>query len=261
MNNKPAIKRLGINAWIKQISAGRLVYFSLISGIIGQTLMYVNKNIPAGVFFFIIAIVCLILADKNTSKPGNAGKDLFQISFTLPMKTEMILFSLIIAVAAFMRLFEIDLIPAGCYYDEALNGLAAIDILHGKSLPIYLSPEAANNAAVFMYYIAVAFKFFGIGATQIRLVSAILGILAVPAFYFLIRYMAGSIPALIGAFILAIMRWHIIFSRIGFHATFGVLLVILVLYFIIRAYYEEKTIDFILLGFTLSFSLYFQLFL
>jgi hypothetical protein len=150
----------------------------------------------------------------------------------------------------------INSIPSGCFSDEAINGLTAIDILSGKSLPVYIGPQAPNNAAVFMYYIAVMFKIFGIGATQLRLTPAFLGILAVPAFYFLIRYIGGAIPALAGSFILAVMRWHIIFSRIAFHAAFAVIAVIFVLYFALRAFYSKKTYDFIFLGITLSFSLY-----
>jgi 4-amino-4-deoxy-L-arabinose transferase-like glycosyltransferase len=241
---------------VKSINPGITAILSLVFGIIGQIFLFINKNIPIGMLFFIIAIICFIIADKHFVKNNGDEKDIFQISFPISMKTEIIMFSIVFIIAVFMRLFKLDEIPAGCFYDEALNGLTAIDILNGKSLPIYVGPQAPNNAAVYMYYIAAIFKLFGIGATQIRLTSAVLGILAIPAFYFLIRYLVGPIPALTAAFMLAVMRWHIIFSRIGFHAVFAVIVFILVLYFIVRAYFGKKLLDFIFLGATLSFSLY-----
>ncbi len=252
MKQKHAVKRPDFIAWLKKKGTDRLALLSISFGIAGQVFLYINKNIPAGLFFFIIAVFCLALSDKKTAQNTAGSKIMFQPPFPLPVKTEVILFSLILMIAAFMRLYRLDSVPAGCFYDEAINGRAALDILSGGPLPVYTS----NNAAVFLYFIAAIFKFFGIGAAQIRLASALLGILAVPAVYFLIRYLAGPALALAGSFLLAVTRWHIIFSRIGFHAAFAVLALILVLYFAVRAYYEKKALDFVLLGGTLGFSLY-----
>ena len=235
--------------------AGTLAIFSLIFGVFGQLVLNESKNIAVGLLFFIIAIACMILADRNSASAGRTG-NLFDLSFSINKRTEIALFLAVLIIAIFMRLFRLDSVPAGCFYDEALNGLTAIDIINNQSLPVYIGPQAPNNAAAFMYYIAVIFKFFGIGVAQLRLTSAIMGILAVPALYFLIRSLAGPVPALVGSFLLAVMRWHIVFSRIGFHAAFSVVAVILVMYFTFRAYHNRSRADFMLLGATLSFSLY-----
>jgi 4-amino-4-deoxy-L-arabinose transferase-like glycosyltransferase len=240
----------------QSINSGWLASISLMSGIVGQVYLYLIKNVPVGLFFFIVAAVCLIIGLKKSGKETEDSKNIFSVSFNPSLKTEIILLFFVLIIAAFMRLFMIDSIPSGCFSDEALNGLTALDILNGRSLPVYIGPQAPNNAAVFMYYIAVIFKLFGIGATQLRLTPAFLGILAVPAFYFLIRYIGGAGPALTGSFILALMRWHIIFSRIAFHAAFAVVAVIFVLYFALRSFYSKKTYDFIFLGITFSFSFY-----
>jgi hypothetical protein len=106
------------------------------------------------------------------------------------------------------------------------------------------------------YADAAVFAAFGSGVVQLRVVSAVLGILAVPAFYFLIRYLMGPVMALAGAFLLAVMRWHINFSRIGFDTILPVTLLILVMYFAARAYRERKTADFALAGFAVAASQY-----
>ncbi len=231
--------------------------FSFIFALAGQTLIYFFKNIPFGLIFFVLSAAALVIAGRGNT--GNTGgkNDFFSSTFTLSKKAEVIILLLIFSIAIFMRLFRLGAIPAGGYCDEAANGLIALDILHGKALPVFNAGEySTSNAAALIYLIAAVFKFAGAGMTQIRLTSALFGILAIPAIYFLIRSLAGAVPALTAAFLLAIMRWHITFSRIGFQAALGVFAVILVIYFAFRAYYSGKTGDFIILGFLSAFSIY-----
>jgi asparagine N-glycosylation enzyme membrane subunit Stt3 len=166
-----------------------------------------------------------------------------------------------VLLAAALRLALIIEIPSGCFTDEASIGIFTDDILkrgindRSSLLPVVLS-GATYHPCIVVYAAAAVFKAFGSGITQLRVVSAVLGILAVPAFYFLIRYLAGPAMALAGAFLLAVMRWHINFSRIGFDTILPVTLLILAIYFVVRAYREEKTADFALAGFTIAASQY-----
>ncbi len=221
-----------------------LVLAALLCGAGGQLFLYTFKAVIPGLILFFAGIALFLTADKKNGIKLKAAE--------ISVKTEIILFCIIMAVAVFFRLFMIDRVPAGCFVDEAQNGFDALGILQGN-LPVYVG-FSTHNAALYLYLIADMFRAFGTGITQIRSVSAILGILTVPAFYFLLRYTLGVRPALLGAFFLAILRWHVNFSRIGFHASFALLMFVLVIYFLYRAYKERGWGDFILLGITAGIS-------
>jgi 4-amino-4-deoxy-L-arabinose transferase-like glycosyltransferase len=234
-----------------KISPGLLPAASLAAAITGQVLMYCFKLALPGLIFFAAAAAMLIV-------PGRRGAETMPLKIT--KKTEIILFSAVMLAAVFFRLAFIDSVPAGCFTDEAAIGFFAKSMLangieKGSLLPVVHS-GATYHPCLTVYAAAAVFKAFGAGITQLRIVSAIIGILAVPAFYFLARYLMGPVMALAGAFLLAIMRWHVNFSRIGFDSILPVTLLILVLYFIARAYREGKTSDFVLVGFTIAASQY-----
>jgi hypothetical protein len=251
---------------IRPLDPGWLACFSLLSAVAGQIFIFYLKNVPAGSLFYIIAITLFIMADRANGASTDGKNDFFPLSVKMSLRTEAVIFSFILLIAGFLRLYCINTIPGGCYYDEALGGISAIDILNGKPLPIYISNDNGISTAVFngfsavtnmsVYYMAAIFNYFGAGAVQMRVASSITGILAVPAIYFLIRYIGGPAPAILGAFILAIMRWHFNFSRVAFNSVEAVLMAVFVLYFAVRVYYEKKAVDFILLGAVAAASLY-----
>jgi 4-amino-4-deoxy-L-arabinose transferase-like glycosyltransferase len=173
---------------------------------------------------------------------------------------EALVFLFIIAVAVFFRVYMADVLPAGCFRDEGQNGNEAINILNGvvvdgTSLPVYIE-RWTQNAAMYIYLVTASFKFCGIGVMQVRAVSIVVGILCVPAFYFLLRYLFGVRAAILGGFIMAVLRWHVNFSRIGFLGILTVFFVILCVYFTYRAYIKRKPFDFIMLGAVTALSLY-----
>ena len=228
---------------------------SFAAAVIGQVFLYYLKLVIPGLVFFACAAALLIIYGVIYDRMEPEKKEI-----KISIKTEMILFFVIVAAAVVFRLILIDRIPGGCFRDEAQNGSAAKSIMNtngylGEFLPAYIAGHTHNPTA-FIYIMAAVFKALGTGAAQIRITSAVIGIIAVPAFYFLLRYLMGPGAALCGAFLLAVMRWHVNFSRIGFHAVFSVTAVILALYFFIRAYREKKWSDFILAGITTALSQY-----
>ena len=55
--------------------------------------------------------------------------------------------ALILAVAAFFRLWQIDALPPGLFGDEATDGLDALDILAGRGAIFF--PANYNNIETF----------------------------------------------------------------------------------------------------------------
>lgn len=230
------------------------VIISFILVFIGQFFMYDNGKLILGLVFLGISAIFIIFSfflNKTTD---------VQKQEKIDRKVEIIILFIIILIGIFYRVYMIKEVPTGCYRDEGQNGNEAINIMNGvvldgTSLPVYIE-RWTQNAAMYMYFVAVFFKFFGIDVLQVRLVSIVFGILCIPAFYFLLRYIFGVKLALLGAFLMAVLRWHVNFSRIGFLGILTVFFVILCLYFGWRSYKERKLFDFILLGVVTALSLY-----
>ncbi len=228
------------------------VISAFILGAAGQFSLFVIKNVLLGAFFFLAGIIFLVASDfKN--KGGYARRE-------ISGKTELFYFSVVMLTGIFFRLHMITTTPAGCFVDEAANGMHAVNIMDGAEkggsrLPVYIGGYT-SNASMFLYFIAAVFKAAGVGVVQIRMASVVFGILSVPAVYFLLRCLFGPKEALTGAFLLAVMRWHVNFSRIGFHAVFAVFILILVLYFFHKSYKEGKWIYFGVFGAALGLSQY-----
>ncbi len=140
-------------------------------------------------------------------------------------------FAFVAIVAAFFRLYTLDTIPPGLYGDEAANGLDASAIQRGDRLPLYIEADMKwqSQEALYHYLMAGVFAMFGTTATAIRLTSALIGIATVLGFFVLCGKLCGPRVAFLAASLLAVCRWHVTFSRIGFRGILVPLSIVLVL--------------------------------
>ncbi len=133
---------------------------------------------------------------------------------------ELAIVILIVAFGAFMRLWQLDTLPFGIWYDEGETGLEALRIYNGMPYtPIGTYSRA--NPSFFFYVIALMYRFMGPTLLAVRLVQAITGLLAVPALYALLRYVFGWRTAVVGAMMIAASAWHVNFSRFGMPYSIG----------------------------------------
>jgi hypothetical protein len=134
-------------------------------------------------------------------------------------------------VAAFFRLHALDTIPPGLYVDEATNGLDASAIQRGERWPLYIEAEVKwqSQEALYHYMMAGVFRLFGTTVTAIRLTSAVVGIATVFGFSILCGTLCGWRVGFLAASLLAVCRWHVTFSRIGFRGILVPLWIVLVL--------------------------------
>lgn len=133
----------------------------------------------------------------------------------------------VVVLAAALRLWEIDSIPPGFHFDEAFEGLEAWRILLDPSYrPVMLTGNfgvpplnAYLNAVTFGVARAVGGE---AGPTAMRVTAALLGVLGVVSVMGLAaelrrrapETLSPALPWLAGA-MLAGMRWHVHFSRMG----------------------------------------------
>ena len=148
---------------------------------------------------------------------------------------EIILLGVILLLAAFLRLYRLDQLPPGLHYDEAFNATMAHRVLTGSERPIFFTEDLTEEPMA-IYVTALAFALFGETPWAIRLVSALAGIATVAALYALARALFQSrLASALAAFTLAILYWHINFSRLGMEPIFTPLMMTLACVFLWRA--------------------------
>ena len=138
----------------------------------------------------------------------------------------------ILLVGLALRLYALDSIPPGLFFDEAGKGLDAQAILRGE-WPIFF-PYSGGKEPLFMYLVAGLFLVFGQSGLAIRLASALCGTATLLTTYLLAREMFTPTPALprsgggssrgsevialLATLWLAVFYPAIHFSRVGFRA-------------------------------------------
>jgi 4-amino-4-deoxy-L-arabinose transferase-like glycosyltransferase len=120
----------------------------------------------------------------------------------------------IFAIAAFVRLFRFNQIPFGTWYDEANAGLEALRIIKETGyLPVF--SQSISMPAHYLYLIALSFKILGVFTLSIRAVNVVFGLGTVAAAYLAGQELFDRKMGLVVAFLLAVSRWDINWSRFG----------------------------------------------
>ena len=130
---------------------------------------------------------------------------------------EWVLLAAMVVVAAFLRFAALDTLPPGLYHDEAYNGLDALGVLRGQT-PLFFE---ANNGRepLFIYLEALGVALLGRSPGALRIVSAMVGALTIPAFYWLAREMFGRRVATYTAILALTTVWTLNLSRVAFRVV------------------------------------------
>ena len=171
---------------------------------------------------------------------------------------------IILVIAGFFRLWQLNSIPSGLYPDEAINGNNALSALKSHSFKVFY-PENNGREGLFVNLISLSFSVFGISIWSIRIVSAIIGILTVPGLYLLtkelfqvsgFRFQVSRSIALVSSFFLAISFWHINFSRIGFRGILVPFILVFSFYFLLNGLKNQRRLPLIIGGIFFGLGFY-----
>jgi len=141
--------------------------------------------------------------------------------------------TLILLLAAALRLPALGQVPPGLYHDEAYYGLDAVDILQGR-LQVYF-PANNGREPLFIYLAAGTIGLLGRSPFALRLTSAFVGLLTIAATAAAGRALFSRRVGLLAAAILSITLWHVHLSRVGFRAVTLPLIIALTLWVGARA--------------------------
>lgn len=172
----------------------------------------------------------------------------------LAVNWEWVALGAILAVGAFYRLVQLDLIPADMGWDLPHNYYDTRRILQGEHLIFF--PANLGREGLFFYLSALCARIVGLSPYSLKLTTVLIGLLTIPALYLLARELFNREVAFYAAALLAINKWHIILSRSGFRVMLLPLFVILVLYFLSRALSTGRPLYFGLTGLSLGLGLH-----
>ena len=161
----------------------------------------------------------------------------------------IVLFSIVLIVATFFRVYNLESAPPGLYPDEAMNGNNALEAIATNEYKLFY-PENNGREGLFINIQAQALKLFGVTEPWVlRSVSAVFGILTVLGVFLLILQLyriaqkdarAGLLAAFSGSFLMAVSFWHVNFSRIGFRAIMAPFFIVWSMYILLRAFQEDQ---------------------
>jgi len=141
---------------------------------------------------------------------------------------DWVLVAVVVLVAALLRYPALGMVPPGLSFDEAGNGVAALDVARGQYSLWW--PIGGGKEPLIVYLLQPLFWLFGPTRLALRLYAATMGIITVAGTYWLAWEMfvasrpsgrddrGHSIIPLIAALGLATAFWHVAFSRVAFRA-------------------------------------------
>ena len=163
---------------------------------------------------------------------------------------------LVLLISVALRVYQLDSVPAGTWFDEAQNGLEALRMLRDPSYrPVYI-PELTQLPALFFYGIALSFHFFGVSTWAVRLVATLIGILTILFTYLLAKELFDRRVALVSAFLLAVLPWHLNFSRFGMNGILTPFFAVLSMYLLARALCTRQWLDYVLAGLAVGLGMH-----
>ena len=128
----------------------------------------------------------------------------------------------ILALAATVRMHDLVANPPGFFADEASFGYNAYTILHsardehGSLMPLFFRAFGEYKLPVYIYSQVPLIAVLGLSELPVRLTTAIYGTLTVLAVYLLVAELfRDRLLALAAAATLAVLPWHVFYSRTG----------------------------------------------
>lgn len=175
------------------------------------------------------------------------------------MKNKLVF--IIVLLAVFLRLYNLNKVPPALFSDEVDLGYQAYSFLKtgrdyfGNFLPVHFHSFADFRTPLYLYAAVPTVAIFGLNEWGVRLPAAVFGSLTVLSLYLLILKLAKKQNlALVSAMILAITPWHLHYSRAGFEVT-SMLFFLTMGFWLFLKEIEEKR-GFFLSALTLGLCLY-----
>jgi 4-amino-4-deoxy-L-arabinose transferase-like glycosyltransferase len=118
-----------------------------------------------------------------------------------------------LAAAMVFRLWQLEHVPPGLHYDEAIDLKQALRVVAGAR-PIYVT-EGWGREALYYYLVAGALRLIQSNPLALRLTAALCGVGVIGVAYWLARRLTGRLTAWFTAAWLSVTFWPVFTSRVG----------------------------------------------
>jgi len=160
------------------------------------------------------------------------------------------------ALALVLRVGRLEEIPTLLAGDEAAMGLEALKVL-GGTLPNMFATGWFSHPTMYFFVQALSLRVFGATVFALRLSSAVVGALTVPALYVFAKGLWGKRVAWGAAALLAAYHFHLHYSRLGLNNIEDGLFAVLAFHLLCRAVQGGDAADYGLCGLVLGTAQYF----
>ena len=249
--------RSGNASWV----GTALLFLALVLSLVGVNLFENLKTIGQAWQLYVGSLLALLggvllLTDYRQPEAGRLRKkDQGRvIGFSVTPVTLVLLGILLLSLI--LRLWQFDQIPFGVWFDEAEAGLQARRWLKEADYkPAFY--DIINVSGQFLALYAAGLRFVSDSVQGLRMVSVLFGVGGVLAAYLFGNALRGPRFGLIMAFLLAVMRWHLNFSRIAMTGIDTPFFELFSLYFLTRLIKRGHLRDAVLAGISLGLGLSF----
>ena len=213
-----------------------------------------QKDVPwtlwVGIWFYLLSLPFLF----KVLYPLQSTRLAFEQEPPLPI--EGILFTFILFIAVFLRVYKINEVPDGVFADRAEVALGALRILHGQWHP-FLEALSQHVPELCVYYLAAGwFWLFGSSPEIFSYFDVFLSTAGVVFAYAVFRQLSGPRIALTAFFLLAVLRWNFVFAHQIYFQSQTVFFSMLALAVFLYALRRNRSWLFAAAGFFLALGLY-----
>lgn len=205
-----------------------------------------------GLWLFNVALFCWnIVQMTQTPLPDRAAIG----QWWQTHKVDILLVSLVGLGALLIRVIGLETYPYAFINDEGEVGWEALNLWHGYKANFFEMGWAGQPMVSFLPTL-LSIKIFGLSAVAVRIIGALQGTVAVMGLYLLAREAFGRPVAVISACLLAVLPWHVHFSRLGVMNVGDSLYSALALWLTYRALRKGSYLDYLPAGLITGMSLY-----
>lgn len=158
-----------------------------------------------------------------------------------------LLFCIILIIAAILRLYALDSLPASLSPDEASLGYTSYSFLltgadeHGKYLPLSLKSFGDWKLPVYSYIGVIPVAIIGLSEISTRLPSVIAGLIGVVIIYFIsLSLFKKKSIALLSALFYALSPWNVYFSRAAYEVNVATTIFLAGLLMLVRLFFDKE---------------------
>lgn len=215
--------------------AWALVFFALTLAGSGGNRLTLQNVLPWG----IAILLCLSAFRPGAADEGGNQPNWWSRAWRAASRDELRLTwpacGLIAAtlLGAYLRLVRLLEFPADLGWDLPYNFFDVQRILRGESLIFFR--DNFGREGMFFYLAAAVSRLNGLSPYSIRIASALVGVVTIPAIYLLAKECFSREVGVYAAFLLAVNAWHITLTRSGYRVSLFPLFAILALYGLARA--------------------------